>query len=144
MTLIPRARVVPAVAALCCLFSATALASNPAEEAAKFHQGGAPHMKVEPPKTMDEAAALLRSSLAKIDVALGVRDYTTIHIATYSAEAAIVRIAQEPGYDGLKSQVAPRIEIVHLASELGDGETLKAAVPAMLNAARGSLQLVLK
>jgi hypothetical protein len=144
MTLTPRARLAPAAAALCCLLSVPAFASSPAEEAAKFHQGGAPHMKVEPPKTMGEAVTMLRSALAKIDVALGVPDYDTIHIATYSAEAAVARIAQEPGYDGLKSQVAPRIEIVHLASELGDGETLKVAVPAMLQAARGSLQLVLK
>ncbi len=54
------------------------------------------------------------------------------------------RLAKEPGYDGLTTTVAPRVEIVHLASEQGDAETLKAAVPTLTKAVNDQLAALMK
>jgi hypothetical protein len=109
-----------------------AVASSPAEKAAK----GPGHFKVPEPATKNEAVALLKSSLEKIEVSLANGDFDAIHEASYSVEAALARIGKEPGYDGSAAMVAPRCEIVHLASEMQDEATLKAAVPILIKAAR--------
>lgn len=109
-----------------------AVASSPMEQAAK----GPGHFKVPEPATKDEALALLKSSLEKIEASLAKDDFDAIHEASYSVEAALARIGKEPGYDGSTAMVAPRCEIVHLASEMHDEATLKAAVPILLKAAR--------
>lgn len=109
-----------------------AIASSPLEQAAK--RPG--HFKVSEPATKDEAFALLESSLEKIEASLAKDDFDAIHEASYSVEAALARIGKEPGYDGSTAMVAPRCEIVHLASEMHDEATLKAAVPILVKAAR--------
>lgn len=109
-----------------------AVASSPAEKAAK--RPG--HFEVVEPATKDEAFALLKSSLEKIEGSLEKGDFDAIHEASYSVEAALSRLGKEPGYDGSTAMVAPRCEIVHLASEMHDEATLKAAVPILVQAAR--------
>lgn len=110
----------------------TARASAPME-AGQRREG---HFKVPEPATKDDATALLQASLAKIVGSLEHGDFDAIHEASYSVEAALKRIAKEPGFDGVTAIVAPRCEIVHLASEMQDEETLKAAVPILLKAVK--------
>jgi hypothetical protein len=122
------------------------LASGPGEAGKKAEaaaEGKTSHFEIAVPSTKEDAAKLLKVSLAKIEVGLSEGKFEEIHEATYSVEAALDRLAQEPGYDGLKTTVSPRLEIVHLASEQGDGDTLKAAVPSLMKAARGNLQALL-
>lgn len=109
-----------------------AVASSPFEKAAK----GPRHFEVPEPATKDDAFALLKASLEKIETSLASGDFDAIHEASYSVEAALARIGKEPGYDGSTAMVAPRCEIVHLASEMQDEATLKAAVPSLVKAAR--------
>ena len=105
----------------------------------EFHQGGVKHAEVAEPKTFDEAMQLFKASLAAVEGALAAPDIAVIHQATYALEAAAKRIGEEPGHDSVKDSVAPRIEIVHLASELGDADTIRSAVPALVKAARDAL-----
>ncbi len=107
-------------------------------------EGKTAHFEVPLPKTTAEAVALLKTNMQKIETALGAADFSAIHEATYSVESALARIAKEPGYDGITSTVAPRCEIVHLASELSDADTLKAAVPALAKAVNAQLAALLK
>jgi len=97
------------------------------------------HYEAAPPATRQEALALLETGMSKIDEALAAADTGALHAATYGVEAAIARLSSDKGYDGLTVTVAPRLEIVHLASELGDIDTLKAAVPALKKALKDSL-----
>jgi hypothetical protein len=117
--------------------SHAAFASNPGEEGKK---GGGEekteHYKVPLPETKDGALKLLNDNIAIIEKGLAAGDFEAIHQATYSVEAALARIAKEPGYDGITVTVAPRCEIVHLASEQRDAETLKAAVPILAKAVK--------
>lgn len=117
--------------------SMPARATAPGEHA----EGKTTHFEVPLPETKDAAVKLLETSLAKITGSLAKLDFAAIHEATYSLESAVARIAKEPGFDGLTSSVAPRVEIVHLASELEDGDTLKAAVPALAKAIGGAMIL---
>ncbi len=112
------------------------------EEEAK--EGKTAHYKVPLPRTKEEAVAVLQSSMSKIESALGKSDLHAIHEESYTTESAVKRISLEPGYDGLKETLMPRVEIVHLASELGDAETLKAAVPALSKAVKEQLQALSK
>ncbi len=112
-----------------------AQASSPMEAGKQ----GPRHFKVSEPATKDDAVALLQTSLAKILSSLERIDFDAIHEASYSVEAALARIGKEPGFDGVNSIVAPRCEIVHLASELHDAETLKAAVPSLVRAVNEQL-----
>lgn len=109
-----------------------AIASSPLERSAK--RPG--HFEVPEPATKDDAFTLLKSSLEKIEASLAAGDFDAIHEASYSVEAALARLGKEPGYDGSTAMVAPRCEIVHLASEMHDEATLKAAVPILIQAAR--------
>lgn len=120
--------------ALSCLLlpASVAYASAPHEAGGKAEQ----HFKVPEPATKADAVMLLNTSLEKIEQSLARSDFDAIHEATYSVEAALARIGKEPGYDGVSAFVAPRCEIVHLASEMQDAETLKAAVPILMKAAK--------
>lgn len=118
-------------------FSPAVRATSPGEHG----EGKAAHFEVPLPETKDAAVKLLETSLAKITGGLAALDFAAIHEATYSLESAVARIAKEPGFDGLTSSVAPRVEIVHLASELEDADTLKAAVPALEKAIGGAMIL---
>lgn len=113
----------------------TAYASAPAE----YGERTTRHFSVPEPATKQDAVKLLNDSLAKIEQALASGDFSAIHEASYSVEVALERIGREPGYDGVKALVSPRCEIVHLASEMQDGETLKAAVPSLAKAVREQL-----
>lgn len=117
------------------VLSHAAFASNPQEEG-KGGEEKTPHYKVAVPETKDAALKLLNDNIAVIEKGLASGDFEAIHQATYSVEAALARIAKEPGYDGITITVAPRCEIVHLASEQRDAETLKAAVPILAKAVR--------
>lgn len=122
-----------------------ALASSPGEAGKKAEaaEGKSSHYEIPVPGSKDDAAKLLKAGLAKIEEGLSEGKFEEVHEATYSVESALARLSQEPGYDGLKTTVSPRLEIVHLASEQGDAETLKAAVPALMKAAKGNLQALL-
>lgn len=113
----------------------SAFASNPAEEGKKGEEK-VEHYKVPLPATKEEALKLLNDNVTIIEKGLAAGDFDAIHQATYSVEAALARIAKEPGFDGITVTVAPRCEIVHLASEQRDAETLKAAVPIFAKAVR--------
>lgn len=114
-----------------------ALASNPGEEGGKKEgEEKVEHYKVPLPATKDEAVTLLNTNVAKIEKGLADSDFEAIHQATYSVESALARIAKEPGFDGVMVTIAPRCEIVHLASEQRDAETLKAAVPILAKAVK--------
>ncbi len=135
-------RVVPVIAALALslTLSAPVFATSPGEHG----EGKTAHFEVPLPETKDAAIKLLKDNMGKIEAALAKADFNAIHEATYSVESAIARIAKEPGYDGLTTTVAPRVEIVHLASEQGDAETLKAAVPILSKAVKEQLAALLK
>ena len=133
----------PAVFAIALALPTAALASNPVEEAAKKEAGKPAHFEVPLPATTAAAVELLKVNLAKIEAANSKADFDAVHEATYSVKSAIARIAQDPGYDGLKASVAPRVEIVHLASEQRDAETLKAAVPILAKSVHDQLQALI-
>lgn len=126
--------------ALSCLLAPIYL-MTPALASAPMEQGeGAPaHFRVPVPETMDGAVKLLHEAIAKLETSLAASDFSAIHEASYSVESAIARIGKEPGYDGVKALVSPRCEIVHLASEMEDGDTLKAAVPHLVKAVHEQL-----
>jgi hypothetical protein len=134
----------PVVLAFAVALPTAVLASSPAEEAAKKEAGKSSHFEVPLPATTAAAVELLKANMLKIEAANGKADFDAIHEATYSVESAIARIAQDPGYDGLKTTVAPRVEIVHLASEQKDAETLKAAVPILSKSVNDQLQALIK
>jgi len=119
-------------------FAAIGYASSPSEygEKAGYGDKAERHFKVPEPATKDEAVTLLHTSLEKIEQNLARSDFDAIHEASYGVEAALARIAKEPGYDGITAYVMPRCEIVHLASEMQDAETLKAAVPILVKVVR--------
>lgn len=144
MTRISRLWLVPVLFAFAFLLPSPGFATGGEDEAAEGKEGKTAHYEVALPKTTAEAVTLLKTNMQKIETALGAADFAAIHEATYSVESAIARIAQDPGYDGLKTTVAPRVEIVHLASELSDAETLKAAVPILAKAVKDQLQALLK
>lgn len=138
-------RLVPAVLALAVALPALpaltlserAFASNPAEEGGKKEgEEKVEHYKVPVPETKDAASKLLNDNIAIIEKGLASGDFEAIHQATYSVESALARIAKEPGFDGVMVTIAPRCEIVHLASEQHDAETLKAAVPILAKAVK--------
>ena len=97
------------------------------------------HFKVPEPATKDDAVTLLQNSLQKIVTSLEQSNFEAIHEASYGVEAALARIGKEPGFDGVTAYVAPRCEIVHLASEMQDAETLKVAVPILVKAVNEQL-----
>ena len=144
MTRNSRHWLVPVLIAFAFLLPSPGFATGGEDEAAEGKEGKTAHYEVALPKTTVEAVTLLKTNMQKIETALGAADFSAIHEATYSVESAIARIAQDPGYDGLKTTVAPRVEIVHLASEQGDAETLKAAVPILAKAVKDQLQALLK
>ncbi len=135
-------RALPFIAALALSLtvSAPAFATSPGEHG----EGKTAHFEVPLPETKDAAVKLLKDSMGTIETALAKADFNAIHEATYSVESAIARLAKEPGYDGLTTTVAPRVEIVHLASEQGDAETLKAAVPILAKAVNEQLAALMK
>ncbi len=141
MTRLSRNWFAPVLLAFALILPSPGFATGGEEEAAEVKTE---HFKVPLPRTKEEAVALLKSSMSKIETALGTADYSAIHEATYSTESAVKRISLEPGYDGLKETLAPRVEIVHLASELSDAETLKAAVPILSKAVKDQLAALLK
>ncbi len=141
MTRISRLWLVPLLIAFALVLPSAGFATGREDEAA---EGKTEHYKVPLPRTKEETVALLQSSMSKIEAALGTSDFAAIHEATYSTESAVKRISLEPGYDGLKETLVPRVEIVHLASELSDAETLKAAVPALSKAVKDQLAALLK
>ena len=135
---------VPVLIAFALVLPSPGFATGGEDEAAEGKEGKTAHFAVPLPRTKDEAVALLKSSMSKIETALGTSDFAAIHEATYSTESAVKRIALEPGYDGLKETLVPRVEIVHLASEQGDADTLKAAVPILSKAVKDQLQALMK
>ena len=141
MTRISRLWLVPLLIAFALVLPSAGFATGGEDEAA---EGKTEHYKVPLPRTKEEAVSLLQSSMSKIEAALGTSDFAAIHEATYSTESAVKRISLEPGYDGLKETLVLRVEIVHLASEQGDAETLKAAVPALSKAVKDQLAALLK
>jgi hypothetical protein len=144
MTRISRLWLLPVLLAFALLQPSPGFATGGEDEAKEGHEGKTAHYEVPLPKTTAEAVTLLKTNMGKIESALSAADYPAIHEATYSVESAIARIAQDPGYDGLTSTVAPRVEIVHIASEQGDADTLKAAVPALSKAVNDQLAALLK
>ena len=143
MTLTPRpvARAAMLAAALTIFSGQPALKISPAHatSAGEEEHGGegkVQHFKVPVPETKEAALTLLNTNIAKIEKALAAADFDAIHEATYSVESALARIAKEPGFDGVMVTIAPRCEIVHLASEQRDAETLKAAVPILAKAVK--------
>jgi hypothetical protein len=144
MTRISRNWLLPVLLAFTLVLPSTGFATGGEDEAAEGKEGKTAHFEVPLPKTTAEAVTMLKTNMGKIETALGAADFPAIHEATYSVESAIARIAQDPGYEGLKTAVAPRVEIVHLASELSDADTLKAAVPALTKAVNGQLAALLK
>ncbi len=144
MTRISRNWLVPVLLAFALVQPSTAFATGGADEAGEGQEGKTAHFEVPLPKTTAEAVTLLKTNMQKIETAMGAADFAAIHEATYSVESAVTRIAQDPGYDGLKTTLVPRVEIVHLASELSDAETLKAAVPALAKAMKDQLAALLK
>jgi hypothetical protein len=141
MTRISRNWLLPVLLAFTLVLPSTGFATGGEDEA---KEGKTAHAEVPLPRTKDEAVTLLKSSMSKIEAALGTADLNAMHIATYSTESAVKRISLEPGYDGLKETLLPRVEIVHLASELGDADTLKAAVPALSKAVKDQLAVLMK
>jgi hypothetical protein len=149
MTRISRNWLVPvlmsfALASFAITLPSPGFATGGEEEAGEGKEGKTSHFEVPLPKTTAEAVTLLKTNMGKIETALGAADFSAIHEATYSVESAVARIAQDPGYEGLKTTIAPRVEIVHLASEQGDAETLKAAVPILSKAVKEQLQALMK
>ena len=116
-------------------FTGLVFASSPAERSGMAVR----HAEVPEPSSKAEAVNLLQSSIKKIEDGLARRDFPAIHEASYGVEAALTRIAKEPGYDGVTTSVLPRCEIVHLASELEDEGTLLAAVPMLAKAVQEQL-----
>ena len=144
MTRISRTWFASVLLACALILPSPGFATGGEDEAKEGHEGKTSHFEVPLPKTTAEAVTLLKTNMQKIETALGAADFSAIHEATYSVESAIARIAQDPGYDGLKVTVAPRVEIVHLASEQGDADTLKAAVPILSKAVKDQLQALMK
>ena len=130
-------RRLPAVSSVVlALLLASTHITGPIHASGPGEQSGAKvrHMDVAEPASKADALSLLRTSIGKIEDGLARRDFPAIHEASYGVEAALTRIAKEPGYDGITVSVLPRCEIVHLASELEDDQTLQAAVPILVKA----------
>ena len=88
------------------------------------------------PATKDEAVTLLNTNIAKIEKGLADSDFETIHQATYRSKARSPASPRSQASTGCMVTIAPRCEIVHLASEQRDAETLKAAVPILAKAVK--------
>ncbi len=100
----------------------------------------ADHYEAAIPATAEVAAKSARKSMDAVDEALAAEDFEKIHEITYELEAAAKRLAKSLGENDEDGEaLVYRIEIVHLASELGDDSVLKPAVPGL----RASLNTVL-
>ena len=84
------------------------------------------------PENVDEARVLMRSAMSRVESALAVNAYDEIHEAGYELEAAASRISED---GDKKSEVLfHTIEILHLASEIGDHAILQATFPRLKEA----------
>jgi hypothetical protein len=84
----------------------------------------AKHYAVEIPRTVEEARAMMRRALSKIEQALATDDYASIHKASDELEAAASRIANRP--NDKTETLIQTTEILHRASEAGDRAVLQA------------------
>ncbi len=105
----------------------------------------ADHYEAKIPESKMDAAIMAREAMASIVSAFDAGDFELIHKQTYKLEAAAKGIARALEDDSEEAEVlAYRIEIVHLASELGDGAVLKPAIPGLnetLNSVLSELDL---
>ncbi|AMS43923.1 hypothetical protein QEZ47_05340 [Aminobacter anthyllidis] len=98
----------------------------------------AKHYAVEIPRTVEEASAMMRRALSKVEQALATDDYASIHKASYELEAAASRIAGRP--NDQSETLVHTVEILHRASEATDREVLQATFPQLKEAvARAAL-----
>lgn len=89
----------------------------------------AKHDQVEIPRTVEEASAMMRRALSRVEQALATDDYVSFHKASYELEAAASRIADRP--NDKSEKLIHMVEILHSASEAADRAVLQ-ATDAML------------
>ena len=105
-------------------------------------EGGIPekHIHVETPATLAEAQQMIANEYATIKAAWDAHDYNTIHVSSYSLEAALTRyeeVAAEQGNEPALEQLAHAQKLVytvHHASENALEGKLATEVPALIQA----------